>query len=524
MNKTLLLLSCLILIFAACTNKPSTAEVNEQHVAYNPENYYTPNGNRTTAEWEPAIGTQVTWPLCVPHNLLVELSKDNHLYTLVENEESRQEAEMWFQKWGIKLDAVTFLFAPQDVDAWWTRDWGPHGVFNPEGVFQLGDPKYLYATPMAKAFCSDSLFISRKLVIAQLPDDSRSNVPPYKTQIDDDMTIPIAEQLGMPLLDLPFVSTGGNFLTDGMGSAFSSCIITEENKLLGNTPEAFFELNESLLGITNYHILSNFEQPAGIQHLDCMMKVIDEETLLVAEPPEDHAAYQVYEDIVNNELAQLKTIYGRPYIIKRIKIDTSNTGLAAYTNSLILNETVYVPLFDIALDAEAINTWQEIMPGYEVKGFTFFLDDEPEEVITQDLKNHYGDYGWNSGDALHCRTRAVWDPEMLFISVKKINETSEPGRPLTVHATIIDYSGKGLVEDSATLHWRQSGSDEWNVIPLNKTPHEAHLYANIPPQSDDSQFEYFIEVKSKSGKTETRPSSAPNGYYQGGVSGKASIN
>jgi len=148
-------------------------------------------------------------------------------------------------------------------------------------------------------------------------------------------------------------------------------------------------------GITNYHILSNFEQPAGIQHLDCMMKVIDEETLLVAEPPEDHAAYQVYEDIVNNELAQLKTIYGRPYIIKRIKIDTSNTGLAAYTNSLILNETVYVPLFDIALDAEAINTWQEIMPGYEVKGFTFFLDDEPEEVITQDLKNHYGDYGWN---------------------------------------------------------------------------------------------------------------------------------
>jgi len=80
------------------------------------------------------------------------------------------------------------------------------------------------------------------------------------------------------------------------------------------------------------------------------------------------------------------------------------------------------------------------------------------------------------------------------------------------------------VEDSATLHWRQSGSDEWNVIPLNKTPHEAHLYANIPPQSDDSQFEYFIEVKSKSGKTETRPSSAPNGYYQGGVSGKASIN
>jgi hypothetical protein len=78
------------------------------------------------------------------------------------------------------------------------------------------------------------------------------------------------------------------------------------------------------------------------------------------------------------------------------------------------------------------------------------------------------------------------------------------------------------VENSATLHWRQTGSDKWNTIPLNTTPHEAHFYANIPPQSDDSKFEYFIEVQSKSGKTETRPSSAPNGYYHGGVSGQGS--
>ena len=109
---------------------------------------------------------------------------------------------------------------------------------------------------------------------------------------------------------------------------------------------------------------------------------------------------------------------------------------------------------------------------------------------------------------------------MLFISVKKINETSEPGRPLTVYATIIDYSGKGLVENSTTLYWRQTGSVEWNVIPLNTTQHEAHFYANIPPQSDHSEFEYFIKAKLKSGKTETRPSSAPNGYYQGVVSGQ----
>lgn len=85
----------------------------------------------------------------------------------------------------------------------------------------MGDPKYLYAIPMAKTSCSDSLFISRKHVIAKHPNDARSNVPPYETQVDDVMTVPLANLLGFPLLDLPFVSTGGNFLTDGLGTAFS---------------------------------------------------------------------------------------------------------------------------------------------------------------------------------------------------------------------------------------------------------------------------------------------------------------
>jgi hypothetical protein len=91
---------------------------------------------------------------------------------------------------------------------------------------------------------------------------------------------------------------------------------------------------------------------------------------------------------------------------------------------------------------------------------------------------------------------------------------------LTVHATIIDYSGKGLIKDSATLNWRPAGSEEWTVIPLLTTQHETHFYANIPSQPDHSEFEYFIKAKSKSGKTETRPSTAPNGYYHGMVSGQ----
>jgi agmatine deiminase len=74
-----------------------------------------------------------------------------------------------------------------------------------------------------------------------------------------------------------------------------------------------------LLGFKTYHILSNFEL-TGIQHIDCFMKLLDEERILVAEPPKDHILYPIYERIVEHELKNLKTIYGRPYQIQRIKI------------------------------------------------------------------------------------------------------------------------------------------------------------------------------------------------------------
>ena len=52
--------------------------------------YYTQSSsNRMTAEWEPAAGTLITWPLCISYKLAVELAKDNKLFTRVEDESAR---------------------------------------------------------------------------------------------------------------------------------------------------------------------------------------------------------------------------------------------------------------------------------------------------------------------------------------------------------------------------------------------------------------------------------------------------
>lgn len=69
-----------------------------------------------------------------------------------------------------------------------------------------------------------------------------------------------------------------------------------------------------MLGINNYHVISNFDN-YGIQHIDCFLKLIDEETLLVAQPPEDHELFEICENIVNTELSNLEIPTAIPILL-----------------------------------------------------------------------------------------------------------------------------------------------------------------------------------------------------------------
>lgn len=486
----------------------SCSENSKKNIKIVESNYYSHgNHNRTVAEWEPALGTLIVWPLSIPHKLVIELANDNHLFTMVENEDSRKEAEKWFNEWHINPEKVTFVYVKQGVDAWWTRDWGPGAVFTKDRDYRLADGKYPYSTPLTDRECNDFLrFLSY---------DKNGKVE--LTQIDDDATVPLAKQLGFKLLDLPYINTGGNVLTDGIGTAFSTCVIVAENKHYGIERENFLQLNDSLLGFKRYHLISNFEE-YGIQHIDCFFKLIDEETLLVAEPPRDHMLFDIYNEIVDKELSNLKTPYKRPYKILRIKTARyQDERLAAYTNSLILNKTVYVPLFNIPQDSVAIRTWSNAMPGYDIKGFKYELDEEP--IVSDILREFYleefnSTYGWNFGDAIHCRTRAIWNPDMLFISVNRIDREVNSNQKLKIYATIIDYSKKGLVNDQNKLFWRILGDTKWKAVTLTPTENVNHFFAEIPKHNLGATIEYYISAISKSGEKATRPIAAPEAIYK----------
>ena len=463
---------------------------------------YSPSGRpRMAAEWEPAIGALIAWPPALPHKLIIELAKDSKLFVVVENRASQKQAIDWFTKWGILPDRVKFITAPMDVDAWWTRDWGPHAVFAPDGSMRLADPKYIYSTPVTGLSCDDTLeFIFH---------DEQGNVA--RTITDDRIPEYISQSTGYDLIPLPFAFTGGNVITDGQRSVFSSCIITNENRYMDIADEKFFHDVRQLLGLEKYNIISNFEED-GIQHIDCYMKLLDEERILVMRPPADHPAFDQYEGIVNHELTLLKNAWGRPYEILRLDTDRfAHDELAAYSNALILNKVVYVPLFGISQDSMAMKQWQSALPGYTIKGFEFSIADESS--LDPEAKIHYKRIGWRGGDALHCRVRAIWDPSMIYLSVNKLPKEVPFMDQYMIEVIAKDYSRSGFKDHGMKIMWRTAGETDWREKTLVKGVLEDHFFVEINNPGPGKTLEYFISAENLAGKKQFMPAVAPEGYY-----------
>jgi len=438
---------------------------------------------RVAAEWEPALGALVRWPLMVPESLLVEIAKDDTLFLLVEDEQSRVEAEEDLAEWGIDLASVRFIVAKQGDAHPWTRDWGPSARFSEEEGYSLVDP-WFDDYPLSGASCESRLYSQRRLMFENFTSD-------------DLATEVLADALGFASLQVPIALTGGNALVDGHGTVFSTCTMLNENRALGVSEDQFFTAVRQQMGISRYVMIPNFEL-FGIQHIDCFLKLLDEERILVARPPEDHPHYERSEAIVR-ELSLLTNAHGRPYQI--IRIDTPPYWwdfMPAYTNSLILNRKVLVPLYGISADRDALETWRKAMPGYQVIGF-----------------EHHGGWleRWMSFDALHCRTRAIWDPEMLYMTHTRIDETVAAAEEYPIEVKIRDYSQAGLIREKLELSWRPGGEHRWQGIPLKATGDPEIFAASIPGAAAGERVEYFLSGADYSGRRESLPRTAPNGYY-----------
>ena len=193
-----------------------------------------------------------------------------------------------------------------------------------------------------------------------------------------------------------------------------------------------------------------------------------------------------------------------------VPFNEGHDDLTAYVNSVILNNSVYVPMYGIPQDKIALQQWQEVLPGYEIKGFDFEFAKEPE-VITN--RTGYTRTGWGTEDVAHCRTRAVWDENMLYIAVRRLEEEEPANQVLDIHVNIVDYSKAGLIKGSLKLYYREAGGTEWNCQPLETTNDRELFLGSLMGKPGDT-IEYYVAAESKSGRKETMPRVAPKGTYK----------
>lgn len=406
---------------------------------------------RNCAEWEPCTGVLIRYPLGLPYELLRDFDDDVTLHVVVSSS-LLGSAETNLAANGVDMDQVEFLVKPNDTV--WVRDYGPWFVF--DGNRALTIINHFYNRPYR-------------------PNDNM--IPVY-----------FGEQQGIPVVSHDMWHTGGNYMTDGAHISSSTYLVYQEAQQENGMDEAAVDqLMQDYYGVEQYEVLDYIES-GGIHHIDTWAKFLDEETVLLKEVWPSHHTYDDLEQRATL-LASLEASTGRNYQVHRVYCYNMGGGNpASYTNSLMLNRSIYVPTFgNAAYDDDALAAYEAAIPGYLVRGY------------------YYG--GWLSDDALHCRAKGVMDRDMLRVAHIPILE--ENTGAVNVSATIIDHSGQGV--SGVLLNYRH-GLNPWDQVSMDPVGGDVYE-ATIPAPDNPMTTSYYIHAESFSGRQEGMPRTEPDQWY-----------
>ena len=88
---------------------------------------------RMLGEYEQMQSVLVRYPFGIPTALIVEMSQDCGVTTLVNNQSQQNTVTNIYQTNGANMDNIDFIQAP--TDSYWTRDYGPWFVIDGNGEF-----------------------------------------------------------------------------------------------------------------------------------------------------------------------------------------------------------------------------------------------------------------------------------------------------------------------------------------------------------------------------------------------------
>jgi agmatine deiminase len=446
-----------------------------------------PEGNlRTMAEWEQVDYLLVTW---VPSysgtltNIVAAATQECKVLIITPNPSN---VESVLQNSSAIMDSVEFLV--RNYNTIWIRDYAANSVY--------------------KDF-NDSLILVDWIYNRPRP-------------LDNSSPSAVADQLGIPLYQMTtpptdVIGTGGNFMSDGFGTAFSSKLILDENgpgNGFGVTPKTEADIDQifsDFMGISNYIKMENLPYD-DIDHIDMHMKLLDEETLLVSEYPPGVADGPQIEANIQYVLNNHMSVFGTPFKLVRIVVPPSTSGLfpdnngwyRTYTNSVFVNNTLIVPYYREEYDTIAERILKEALPGYKIVGVN--VDTQSGEQLIA------------AGGAIHCITHSVGTQAPLIIRHQPLEDTHDNINPYQVTAFISHRSGIA----NATLHYKLNENDPYLSLPMIHLGND-NWSALIPAQQQETEIFYYIEATANSGKKQNRPMPAPDGYWKFKVFGDGDL-
>ncbi len=317
----------------------------------NPKDIDTPpiGDVESYTEWAPAEGVLIAWMGF--YDYLTELTREfvevGTCWIVVESAAQETSVRNTLTSAGVPLTNVEFLIF--NMDSVWMVDYGPFFI-NVDGNREITDNIY----------------------------------DRYSRWEDDQLPTRLGTAWSIPTYVSDLRIEGGNFFADGMGTCFITERAIEQNAGYLTEQEVYDRL-EDYCGCETVHVLEKLNDGTG--HIDMFFKLLDVDTILLARYNPGDPEYSTLENNATY-LAGLTSSIGTPYEIVRIQMPGSPSAYWTYTNSLIVNNKVFVPTYNVASDAAALALYETAMPGYTAVGI------DSSGVI-------------GSGGAVHCTTKVV---------------------------------------------------------------------------------------------------------------------
>jgi len=296
------------------------------------------NAIRTPGEFESVIGIIIRYPLDASfmrvtfNQMIAALAGDAafKVYILVNNASQENTVRGILENQSIPTDHLEFYYI--STSTVWTRDYGP-------------------------------------IFLEEMPDGAE----PFQSMIDMNYFYPgddpvpgkLADEWNMDLYFWDRDFEGGNYMSDGAGTCFTSTGLTTYNP---GTPYAqIAEELDQYFGCAK-HIMPQPLIGEGTTHIDMYSKLLDPTTIIVGEYEVGDDNYQRMEDVATL-FAGSTNLAGDSFTVLRIPMPPVYSIydpyygwldiFRSYTNSLIVNDKVLVPVYNIDMDADGLAVYED---------------------------------------------------------------------------------------------------------------------------------------------------------------------